>query len=810
MSKKPRKKTIVKKELSLEQKEKNLVRETVIEIVIAAVLLFYVLNSYACYATYHPRQSFGEKVAGALAEVAENPLYMFPIDYPVGLSTGVILIAVAFIFLDYTQRRMRIHGDINTLKGRTEWADTQDIVSRYALGDLKTYKKEFYNIPLSQNVYMSLDQKTHYHNLNSLVLGTAGTGKSRYVLKPNLLQMNSSYVVTDPKGAIASEVGECMRRHGYRIKVFDISQMKNCDTYNPLNYCDKEADVKRIVEAFIANTDKTGGKGNGNKDPFWDDAMNSFLCCMISLLTLIPEGADKPYAQMPEIMGDLIYAPCFANVAELTRKANRKWSPDCGVHLLPGVRLGDGKNNTANASVMSAIYENIRAYEAERQDLAASQIVKPYTLREWENFCLAPEKTSTTILMTTAVRLDPFNIEEVKQLTSSDTLDLHHFGDEKSVLFIIIPTNDRTYNFLAAFLYTQLFDQLYRRCEVGYQGSSNLFLPNGDLVKHFSKEDVITGTDERFLNAVKSAVMKEVVVSDASVRGKGKGRGIPAEIKDAYYDIETADGEWIGRRPTAAMAKQMIQDLKSASIKKCNEDGFNTMACHMRFLMDEFPNIGEVPNFKEKISTIRQYEISTMVICQTITQLKGMYPDDYEVIDANSATLIFLGGDENSNNEYLAKKMGETTKKGWNNSLDGKRINMSYQVEGGQLMRPEDFGRLDFSKSIIFIFGEQPIIDDKFDYPAHENYIYTADYAHDHGASVSILDRSVLGGHEQADTVLQRLKPKAIPTVSEFSMDAFRRIMGRFSNETAQGALYSSLEDEDDSFGAGDVFSFDS
>ncbi len=796
MSKKPKKKSIVTKELSIEQKEKNLKQEIIIELIAATLFLFYTLGSYACYSAYHPRLSFAERLSGTIAEVMANPLYMFPINYSMGLTAGVILIADVFIFLDYTYRRMRIHNNTNTLHGRTQWADVADIVARYAVwggqGRYRDYKNQFKNVPLSKNIYISLDQKVHYHNLNTLVLGTAGTGKSRYVLKPNLLQMNSSYVVTDPKGAIASEVGECLRRNGYKVSVFDISQMKNCDTYNPLAYCDTEADVKRIVEAFIANTDKSGGKSNGNKDPFWDDAMNSFLCCVISLLTLTPKGEDKPYAQMPQIMGEKIYFPCFANVIELTRQANKPWSPDCGIPLLQGVRLGDGKNNTANKSTISAIFENIRAYEAEKQDVPASQIDKPYTLRKWESFCTAPEKTSTTILTTTLVRLDPFDIEEVRDLTSTDTLDLHHFGDEKCVLFIIIPTNDRTYNFLAAFLYTQIFDQLYRRCEVGYQGSSNLFLPNGDLVKHFYKEEVITGADKEFLEAVKNTQMKEVLVSDAVVKGIGKNSG---EIKDAYYDIETTDGTWIGRRPTRKLAEQMVKELKSATLKKCNDDGFNPMACHMRFLMDEFPNIGEVPNFKEKQATMRQYEISVMVICQTITQLKGMYPDDFEVIDGNCAELIFLGGDENSNNEYLEKKMGETTQKGFDDSIDSKRISASYKTEGGKLMRQEDFGRIDFSKCIIFIFGEQPIMDDKFDYPSHKNHVFTNDYAVDNNVKAFILDRTVMGAHEGSDITLTHKKPKAIPNVSDFSMEAFRRIMGKFNNEAAINALYSNYMD---------------
>lgn len=200
MSKKPKKKTIVKKELSIAQKEANLVRETIAMIIIASLVLFYALNSYACYDMHHPHASFTEKITGTIGEVMANPLYMFPITYPVGMSLGLVFIAVMFIFLDYTQRRIRVRDDVKTAKGRTEWADVNDIVSRYAQWHGNDYRNQYKNAPLSKNIYISLDQKTHYHNLNTLVLGTAGTGKSRYVLKPNLLQMNCSYVVTDPNG----------------------------------------------------------------------------------------------------------------------------------------------------------------------------------------------------------------------------------------------------------------------------------------------------------------------------------------------------------------------------------------------------------------------------------------------------------------------------------------------------------------------------------------------------------------------------------------------------------------------------------
>lgn len=787
----------INKELSIKQKEKNLFNTMIIELIGVSIIVFYVFCSYSAYQALHPRLDMEECFSALPTALSANPFLMFSTKYSPGLAFSVALITDMFIFIAYTYNKMRIHNDINTLKGRTQWADPQEITNKYAEFDGNNYRNAYYNCILSQNVYESLEAKKHFHALNTLILGTTGSGKTRYVLKPNMLQMNANYVITDPKGGTVTEIGECLRRHGYQIKVLDIATMENCDTYNPLVYCDRESDVKKIVEAFIKNTDKSGGKGGGGKDPFWDDSMNAFLCCMVSLLTMIPEGCDRPYGQMHDIMGDTIYEANFASITELTRMANKKWTKDCGI---PKNRdLGDGKNNTANASMLAAVFENIRVFEAERQDTTPEQIIKPYTLREWENFCLAPEKTSTTILMTTAVRLDPFNIEQVKRLTSSDTLNLHEFGNEKCALFLIIPANDRTYNFLAAFVYTQLFDQLYHRCEAGLSQTSDIYFPNRDHLKHFSREDVILGRDKEFFNRLQS---EEITIKEVVVNGQ-----VSKDIFDGYYDIYMGD-TWLGRRPTKELANKFKADLKSCKLKKAVESGFQRLPIPMRFLIDEFPNIGEIPDFKDKISTVRQYDISCTVICQTITQLKGMYPDDYEVIDANCPQLIFLGGDENSNNKYLSEKMGETTKKGYSTTVDNKKVSNGVQTEGGALMRAEDFGRIDTNQTVLFIYGEQPIIDSKYDYPAHPNYKYTYDYADGEHVSACIFNRSDLGLKDVVDSQLTKKKVKAISDVRTCTDKDLRAILGKFSNSEASDELAKntieylesteSLEDEDE------------
>lgn len=773
----------IEKEKTIAQKQQYLLKTVLLEVAVVDIVGLYFLLNYCAYSAAHPRYAFNDTLNGTLSVMLKNPFYFLPINYSVNSALGIIILIDLFIFLYYTYAKIRVHNNINTLKGRTEWADNQEITKKYAEFDGKDFKNAYNNCILSENIYESLDAKKHFHALNTLLIGTTGSGKTRYILKPNMLQMNANYVVTDPKGGTVTEIGESLRRHGYVIKILDIATFTNCDTYNPLCYCDRESDVKKIVEAFIKNTDKSGGKSSG-KDPFWDDSMNAFLCSMISLLTLIPEGCDKPYTQMPEIMGDMLYAPTFANVTELTRMANKKWTPGCGIPKKSA--LGDGKNNTANASIVAAIYENIRAFEAERQDTSPEAIVKPYTLREWENFCLAPEKTSTTILMTAAVRLDPFNIEQVKRLTSSDTLDLHNFGNEKCALFLIIPANDRTYNFLAAFVYTQLFDQLYHRCESALAGTSDIYLQNKDHIKHFSVKDVLTGKDKEFYNRLKK---EKLDIKKITVNGQ-----VSKDIDDAYFDIYMGD-EWIGRRPTKELADKFVIDLKNSRLKPAVKSGFQKLPIPMRFLIDEFPNIGEIPDFKDKLSTVRQYDISCMVICQTITQLKGMYPDDYETIDGNCPQVIFLGGDENSNNEYLSKKMGEATKKGINSSVDNKRVNDSIQTEGGALMRPEDFGRIDYNQTILFMYGEQPIMDTKYDYPSHRNYKYTYDYANDEHVEAYIFDRSALNANQNALSQLKKIKPKAVPQVLMYNSNIFKQIMCRFTDDEAYDAFNDATED---------------
>lgn len=787
-------------EATVKEREITLRQNTIITTIVLCLVDIIYGTCMCAYMADNFQATWSEAISGATFYLY-HPSNIFPIDYDIGtpilIAFFIVLIQIMFYYTD----KMKIHQNVYTIKGSSEWADPAAISDRYAEHSKKKfgqkvatdYRTQKNNIPLSKNVYVSLNANHHYRALNTMIIGTTGSGKTRYMLKPNVMQLNSSFVITDPKGDLLKECGEMLRRNGYRVRVFDTLNLKNCSTYNPLKYCTQESDIKKIVQAFMKNTDPNGGKGSKGGDPFWDNAMNAFLCATIALLTSKPKGSDIPYGQIPEVMGGMCYAPAFANLCELTRMANKKWTPASGIELLDGVALGDGKNNTANASELAAIFENLRVYEANLQGVDPEEMSKPYCLREWENFRIAPEKTSTTILMTAAVRLDPFNIEEIRNLTSTDTLDLDTFGTQRDALFLVISPTDRTYNFLPSFIYTQLFDNLYKIGAEKSVGSKILKLKNGELVKFFPKEEVQAGIKDK-VKAIRNAYYEKrdgAGIETTEIEDKS-GKTKKITVDDGYYEIFDADGELITRRPNLKETEQYLADLKKAKLRNGKAP---KLPYHVRFLMDEFANTGEIPEFKDKLATVRGYDISCVPILQSITQLKGMYTDDYEVVDANCPFTVFLGGDENTNNEYLSKKIGKATVKGANISVGEKnKANTGYNVEQRELMMPEELGRMDYQDEIVLIYGEQPIKDKKIDYTSLPNYYQTLDYAEDVGLPHFNNFERPKTSEEKFNLIYRPIKATAIPNIFELTEDAFMRIMRANTQEEAVEKAFNSIE----------------
>ena len=327
---------------------------------------------------------------------------------------------------------------------------------------------------------------------------------------------------------------------------------------------------------------------------------------------------------------------------------------------------------------------------------------------------------------------------------------------------------------------------------------------HGETYQSFkTKKDAITTLNELM---EKDAKMKNASIVKIKNKKKGwkfweKIEAASHGIDDSYYEILDRDGNVLSRRPTKSLAQQYQEDLKHTKLVQGNGQALPN---HVRFLMDEFPNIGEVPEFKEKLATIRKYEISVCVICQSITQLKGMYPDDYEVIDANCPETIFLGGDENSNNEYLSKKLGSATVLGANQSFDGKKGNSSYNVEERALMKPEELGKIPYKDCIIMLYGDQPVYDEKYHYTEHKNYIYTNDYAKEKGYATKayVFDRKSMGMDAIASIPLicHVEQPKVIPVIKQLNVKSLKNLIAQSDDldETVPN------DEDDDSFNMSD------
>lgn len=414
-------------------------------------------------------------------------------------------------------------------------------------------------------------------NLNMIILGGSGTGKSRFFVKPNLMQCNTSFVCTDPSGELLQSCGKMLEREGYVIRVFNINDMRYSNNYNPFHYL-KDSDGKynennviKMINTFMVNTK---GEGEGG-DPFWDNATKLLLSAICFLLV---ESASEEQQNL-------------AGVLELIHKA----------------KVIEGKEEEKS--------ELDHMFDRHKEDNPESLACQYY-----DEFKQAAGKTMQSILISTTTRLQHFKLERVRNLTCSDNIHLDELGDRPTALFIIIPSTDTTYNYLAAMMYTQLFDSLYSR----------------------------------------------------------------------------AINKYKGRLPY-----------------------------HVRFLLDEFANVGKIPEFDKILATCRKFEISAVVVLQNLSQLKRMYEKSWEELPGNCDTMVFLGGKDQFTNEYLMKSLGkETIDTVSINKSKGQSGSTSYNdgILGRELLQLNELETLDNSKCIVMIRGLNPFLTDKFEINNHKRY----------------------------------------------------------------------------------------
>lgn len=499
-----------------------------------------------------------------------NPLPSFhPLDLVVGIICGAGLRLA--VYLKGKNAKKYRH---NEEYGSARWGTAKDI-------EPFMDQKFEDNIILTKTERLMMSNRpknpANARNKNVLIIGGSGSGKTRFWLKPNLLQMHSSYVVTDPKGSIVIECGNALLKHNYNIKIFNTINFKKSMHYNPFAYIHSEKDILKLVTTLIANTKGDGKAG----DEFWTKAETLLYCALIGYIHYEAPVEEQNFSTLIE----------FLNAMEVREDDEEFQNP------------------------VDMMFEALEKKKPNH-----------FAVRQYKKYKLAAGKTAKSILISCGARLAPFDIQEVRDVTAYDELQLDTLGDKKTALFLIMSDTDATFNFLISMIYTQLFNLL----------------------------------------------------------------------------CEKADDVYGGRLPV-----------------------------HVRCLIDEAANIGQIPNLEKLVATIRSREISACLVLQAQSQLKAIYKDNADTIIGNMDSRIFLGGSEPTTLKELNQALGKETIDTYNTSNtrgNSPSYGMNYQKLGKDLATVDELAVLDGDKCILQLRGVRPFKSDKYDLTQHPNYKYTSDY----------------------------------------------------------------------------------
>ena len=490
-------------------------------------------------------------------------------DLAIGI-VGAVILRLAVYMRSKNAKKFR-HG---IEYGSARWGTAADIAPFMD-------KDFFQNIPMTQTERITMSsrpkQPKYARNKNILVIGGSGSGKTRFFAKPSLLQCHSSYVVTDPKGTILNEVGRLLEMKKYRIKCLNLINFRKSMRYNPLAYIRSEKDILKLVNALILNTK---GEGDKSSEDFWVKAERLYYTALIGYIWYEAPEEEKNFITLLDLI----------NASEAREDDETYQSP------------------------VDLLFAQLEEKEPDH-----------FAVKQYRKFKMAAGKTLKSILISCGARLAPFDIKELRDLMETDEMELDTLGDSKAALFVIISDTDSTFNFVAALMYSQLFNLL----------------------------------------------------------------------------CDKADDFYGGRLPV-----------------------------HVRLILDEFANIGQIPNFDKLIATIRSREISASIILQSQSQLKAIYKDSADTIVGNCDSTLFLGGKEKSTLKEISELLGKETIDLYNQSENrGSQVShgLSYQKLGKELMTQDELAVMDGGKCIFMLRGVRPFLSDKYDLTKHPNYKYTAD-----------------------------------------------------------------------------------
>ena len=501
---------------------------------------------------------------GFTAAFSSPWLSFHPTDLLIGIA-GAVILRMAVYLKGKNAKKYR-HG---IEYGSARWGTAADIAPYMD-------KDFFQNIPMTQTERITMasrpKQPKYARNKNILVIGGSGSGKTRFFCKPSLLQAHSSYVCTDPKGTLLPEIGTFLERKKYRIKCLNLINFRKSMRYNPLAYIRSEKDILKLVNALIMNTK---GEGEKSSEDFWVKAERLYYSALIGYIWYEATEEEKNFITLLDLI----------NASEAREDDETYQSP------------------------VDLLFSQLEEREPDH-----------FAVKQYRKFKMAAGKTLKSILISCGARLAPFDIKELRDLMEYDELELDTLGDQKTALFVILSDTDSTFNFVAALMYSQLFNLL----------------------------------------------------------------------------CDKADDFYGGRLPV-----------------------------HVRLILDEFANIGQIPNFDKLIATIRSREISASIILQSQSQLKTIYKDAADTIVGNCDSTLFLGGKEKSTLKEISELLGKETIDLYNQSENrGSQVShgLSYQKLGKELMTQDELAVMDGGKCIFMLRGVRPFLSDKYDLTRHPNY----------------------------------------------------------------------------------------
>ena len=555
------------KDLFKVQDKKHFVLEN-----IPYLAFFYVGNIFSHHIRLYVGGDIIDKIFQGLLEI--NTLSLIPslhlVDIVVGIGIAV-LVKSNIYFKGKNAKKFRQGKEY----GSARWGNAKDI---------EPYVDDKFenNILFTKTERLTMNGRPpnpkYARNKNVLVIGGSGSGKTRFYVKPNLMQMHSSYCVTDPKGTIVIECGKMLEENGYEIKILNTINFKKSMKYNPFAYIKSEKDILKLVQTIIANTKSEGEKAG---EDFWVKAEKLYYTALIGYIYYEAPKEEKNFATLLEMI----------DASEVREDDENYMNP------------------------VDRLFEALEKKNPSH-----------FAVKQYKKYKLAAGKTAKSILISCGARLAPFDIEELRELMKEDELDLDTLGDRKTALFVIISDTDDTFNFVVSIMYSQLFNLL----------------------------------------------------------------------------CDKADDKYGGRLPI-----------------------------HVRFLLDEFANIGLIPKFEKLIATIRSREISASIILQAQSQLKAIYKDNADTIVGNCDSTLFLGGKEKTTLKELSETLGKETIDLYNTSETRSNANsygLNYQKTGKDLMSQDEITVMDGSKCIFQLRGVRPFLSEKFDITKHKNYKLLEDF----------------------------------------------------------------------------------